>query len=307
MKTIYSLLVVMLLVLASCNSLVREVSPDRIPVATAKLVVHSYISPQDTVLTVLVETPSAVIGQQINNNGNRRSLSTATVSLSDGSRTVRLPYSAKDFLYRIASRELPIVAGATYTLTVSAPNFPTATAQCTVPSPVKPTEIRVDSINGRANGLPGTTYFGRLVWRDLAGQRNTYQVSGMMTKIVKRPVFVRPNVPPRDTTLSSQFTLSFNGSRIFTDQNADGGLLISSRGEAIEYSFNSQERTIGLIFTMTLSTIDENSYRYSTAIDQQGNANDNPFAEPVLIPNNIRNGLGCFGALNQSPLTVKVR
>jgi hypothetical protein len=58
---------------------------------------------------------------------------------------------------------------------------------------------------------------------------------------------------------------------------------------------------------MTLLATDEPYYRYHDAIQRQDRAGDNPFAEPVLIPTNIQNGLGCFAAFNQSSMTVRVK
>ena len=312
MKTIHSLFVVALLGLVSCDSLVREVNPDLIPAATAKLVVHSYLSPQDTVLAVVVETPSAVIGQRDVNGGNRRYLGTATVNLSDGSRTVRLPFSVKDQLYRIAARELAIVAGRTYTLTVSAPNFPTTTAQCTVPAPVKPTEVRVDSVRRKQGQGTSVQYLARLLWRDQPGAANYYAVDGSMFLDVTRLNFREPNPQlRRDTTITEQRRLSIDsGNSVLTDQNRDGQQLISGTFRDFQNYYegsNASGKISNQRITMILSAVDENCYRYRLAVEQQRDIDENPFAEPVLIPGNIRNGLGCFGAVNQSPLTVRVR
>ncbi|MBO0952726.1 DUF4249 domain-containing protein [Fibrella forsythiae] len=313
MKTIsYSTLVVTLLTLLGCGSLVQEVDPGNLPTATPKMVVHCFISPQDTLLAVYVQAPRAVLGTKFTDNGGfylTYSLQGSVVTLSDGTRTVQLPGvgGTIPLYYGIDTRQFPIVAGRTYTLTVSNAYFPTVTAQCTVPKAVKPTEIRADSLSGRANGLPGTTYYGRLVWQDAAGEANYYQVSGNLIKTVTRPIYTTPNVPTRDTTLTNMYPLSFNGVNLITDQNVDGQRLISARGEAREFNYNSLERTIGLVFTMTLSNIDENYYRYRETVDRQGDADENPFAEPVLVPSNIQGGYGCFGAYNQSTLTVKVK
>lgn len=299
--------------LLSCGSLVQEVNPDRVPVATAKLVVHSYISPQDTVLTVVVETPVAVVGQQdMINYGNRRYLGIATVNLSDGTRTVGLPFSVKDQLYRLAPRELPIVAGRTYTLTVSAPNFPAITAQCVVPALVKPTEIRVDSVRQKQGQGSSVQYLARLLWRDQPGVVNYYSVGGTIYLDVTRPNFAQPNPQlRRDTTITEQRRLSIDaGSAMLSDQNRDGQPLISGTFRDYTYYYEgpgATGRTSNQRIIMTLSSVDENYYRYRIGIEQQNTANDNPFAEPVLIPSNIKNGLGCFGAFNQSSLSVRVR
>jgi hypothetical protein len=293
--------------LLGCGSLVQEVDPGKVPTTTAKLVVHSYISPQDTVLAVLVEAPRAILGQQA--NFNRVSIGNATVDLSDGTTTVRLPYVPKDGLYRISPRSLPIIAGRTYTLSVVAPNYPAVRAQCTVPAQVVPTEIRIDSIvQSQFEQQRQITPVGRLVWQDPGGQPNFYRVTGYSTRIVAIPNYPGPNGTTRDTTLTQVSSLRFDKPvALATDQGRDGSRFISPTATPAYFYTNQIERLLSLRFTMSLLTVDENYYRYHDAVDLQDNSGDNPFSEPVLIPSNIQNGLGCFGAFNQASLTVRVR
>ena len=292
--------------LLGCGSLVQDVSPDNLPIGTAKLVVHSYISPQDTVLTVVVETPRAVIGQRPVSYQYRQPLPNATVDLSEGTRTVRLVYSAKDGLYRAPIGSLPIVAGRTYTLTVSSPyNYPAITAQCTVPAPVTPTDIRLDSTINNQFGQNQRKYISRLLWKDPAGQANYYRVTGQALRTQRQPVY--NSKPPRDTVITNVETIYFQNSSLFSDKSADGESFISPKAEYSNYNNGPSNGLLQLRVVMTLNALDENYYRYHEAIDRQNTARDNPFAEPVLIPSNIQNGLGCFGAFNQSSLSVRVR
>lgn len=309
MKAIYYIgFFVALISLPGCGSLVQEVDPDNIPTSAAKLVIHSYISPQDTILAVVVEAPRAVLGQQTN-YFTRASIANATVDLSDGTRTVRLPYVSRDGLYYTNPRNLPIVAGRTYTLTVSAPNYPTASAQCTVPSQVMPTEIRIDSTYRDNFEQRQLTTVGRLVWQDPGGQANYYRVTGVSSKTVIARFSPRPNMPPRDTMITQINSLSFDEPSIAlaNDKGKDGERFVSPSGFPRNYNFGQSEQLLALRFTMTLLATDEPYYRYHDAIQRQDRAGDNPFAEPVLIPTNIQNGLGCFAAFNQASLTVRVK
>ncbi|MBO0931401.1 DUF4249 domain-containing protein [Fibrella aquatilis] len=291
-----------------CGSLVQDVNPDNIPTGTAKLVVHSYISPQDTVLAVSVELPKAVIGQRPVYNGYqyRRPFALATVDLADGARTVRLVYSAKDELYRAPISSLPIVAGRTYTLTVSTPyDYPSIKASCTVPVPVAPSSIQLDSIYENQYGQNQMRYISRLRWQDPAGQANYYKVVGQAFRTQKQPIYNAK--PPRDTVITNTETIYFQNSSLFSDKGIDGEQFISPKADYANYNGSSNSGLVQLRVVMTLNSVDENYYRYHDAIDRQQTANDNPFAEPVLLPSNIQNGLGCFGAFNQASLTVKVR
>ena len=294
--------------LLGCGSLVQDVNPGNLPTGTTKLVVHSYISPQDTVLAVVVEVPRAVIGQRPVTNGYqyRQPITVATVDMSDGARTVRLVYSAKDQLYRAPIRSLPIVAGHTYTLTVTTPyDYPTVSAQCTVPAAVVPSSIQVDSTIENQYGQNQRKYISRLRWQDPTGQVNYYRVAGQALKTQRQPIYNAK--PPRDTVITNVETIYFQNTGLFSDKSLDGEQFISSKAEYHDYDSISGNGLVQLRIIMWLNAIDENYYRYHDALDRQSAANDNPFAEPVLIPSNIQNGLGCFGAFNQASLSVKVR
>lgn len=313
MKTlIFSLLIGLTISLFGCGSLVQEVNPAIIPTATTNVVVHSFISPQDTLLTVYVQAPRSVLGTQFVDYGYtnyyERSVQNAVVKLSDGTTTVQLLGVGGDFplYYAIDARKLPIVAGHTYTLTVSTPYFPPVTAQCTLPAQVKPTEIRLDSTTQMQFDYTGVTYISRLIWQDPSGQANYYQVSGRTTETSTYNTQYQPNSPRHDTTTTGSSTVSFSRSTLISDQNQDGSQLISPKGERTLFSSANQQYN-AVILTLGLSAVDENYYRYRSAIAQQTSAADNPFAEPVLIPSNIVGGLGCFGALNQASLSVRVK
>lgn len=310
-----------LLSLWGCGSLVQEVSPNKIPTTTAKLVVHCFISPQDTALVVYINTPRAVLGTSYVDAGYlpTSSIQNTLVNLSDGNTTVQLAGVGGQYplYYSIAARKLPIITGRTYTLTVSNPYFPAVTAQCTVPQLVKPTEIQIDSTtiltNGGAQFDPkGPMLTGRLVWQDPAGQPHYYQVNGQTIKQLKAKVTYPQSVPQRDTLVRIDTPLRFEKSTLVDDKAKDGSSFISPKGQTTgNYSYSRYDFPTATLLSytvvMTLSNVDENYYRYQAAIEQQGQAEDNPFAEPVLIPSNIQNGLGCFGAFNQSSLTVRVR
>ncbi|RYF69914.1 MAG: DUF4249 domain-containing protein [Cytophagaceae bacterium] len=305
MKTIsYTALIVTLLALLGCSSLVQEVDTDNLPTVTPKMVVHCFISPQDTVLAVYVQAPRAILGTNFTDNGGffpTYSIQGSIVELSDGTKTVRLPGVGGmiPLYYGIDARQFPIVAGRTYTLTVSNAYLSTITAQCTVPQQVIPTELRIDSLTRTQFGNPQTTYIGRLVWQDPAGQANYYTISGQDTKTSRYTT----NGPQLNSMTND---LSFSSLPLVSDQGRDEQQFISPKAERTLY-FNPYEEIESLRFTMTLSNIDENYYRYRETVDRQGDADENPFAEPVLVPSNIKGGYGCFGAYNQSTLTVKVR
>ena len=115
---LYSLLIVSQLILLSCESLIEEIDPSFLPETDSKLVVACFISPQDTVLAAKITETKLLIGTS---GDIRDDITNASVSLSDGSKSIRFVYSPKLGYYRALPSELPILAGKTYTITVIHP------------------------------------------------------------------------------------------------------------------------------------------------------------------------------------------
>jgi hypothetical protein len=56
---------------------------------------------------------------------------------------------------------------------------------------------------------------------------------------------------------------------------------------------------------VVISSLSENLYKYLVSVKKQNESDDNPFAEPVSIHNNVKNGLGIFGGYNSSVYQIK--
>jgi hypothetical protein len=321
----YGCLLLALCGLGGCGSLVQDVSFDNIPTAQPRLVVQSFISPQDTALAVYVDAPTSILGLYTNDNvggfgfSNRFPIQNATVEVSDGTRSVRLsPRNAAtqpntistDLYYGISTRLFPVVAGRTYTLTVSAPGYPPASARCTIPAAVPTTELRIDSTERQQGFGSGRRYTARLGWRDPAGVANYYRVVGSQTFDVRYTI--GQGATRRDTVVKQEAT-SFprdGASRLLTDQNRDGQALQSPVFESFTNFYFGPDASgspINLVVRMMLSNCEPAMYRFLEGVERQRNQGDNPFAEPVLIPSNISGGLGCFGGYNQASLSVRMR
>ena len=119
---IYIMRIVFLgMILNSCEQMVTNVD---VPEYTPKLVVFSYISPADTLITVRVSKSKAVFG--VNNNYASDIVGDATVIISDGVTSRSIPfvenyngYTAESYI--ISQHDYAIVEGKKYTLEVSSP------------------------------------------------------------------------------------------------------------------------------------------------------------------------------------------
>jgi Domain of unknown function (DUF4249) len=157
-KLTYILLSFSIFILSSCETLVENVD---LPYQE-RLVVTSFISPQDSIIEVKVSKTSPTIGKFYYNQpregfdreGNYLPLEGVTIEISEGQKTVIIPLSQMTYPsfikrsttsinseivytsrkgYFLKTKDFPIVAGRTYNITAKAANLPTASASCTIP------------------------------------------------------------------------------------------------------------------------------------------------------------------------------
>lgn len=295
---LYSLLIVSQLIMLSCESLIKEIDPSFLPETDSKLVVACFISPQDTVLAAKVTETKLLIGTT---GDIRDDITNATVSLSDGSKSIRLIYSPKLDYYRALPSELPILVGKTYTITVNTPDGRQVSASTTVPNNVEIKEVKIDSttVNDfqQGNSVTNTEYDVKVIWQDKAGETNYYRAISAYD-VTYEISETKTNKKLSDTLISSLVDL-----RTIDDKDTDGQLLSLNRTFLPSMNIGNVQNNrevsgkrldkikVGLFQT------DIHYYNYHTSLRRQ-RENNNPFAEPVLLYTNINGGFGCFGAYN---------
>lgn len=306
----FSLLILCLTGLCGCESLRQEVNPDRLNREADKLVVTSFLCPQDTLLAVKVSRSQPLLGE---NTGTVINVSDAVVTLSEGGRSVTLRYDAKLGYYQTAVSQLPIIAGQTYSLVVQTANGERATSTCTIPAPVSLSSITLDSLTENEFGRQIKRYFVRARWQDPADQINSYQVTGAFRFVATCLTCINNSSTNQEQIGSLYFDDNTNGLQI--DRNTNGGAMISGRAFfGIYFSsniaspdFNFGDRYKSASILINLLSTDQAYYQYQDAVARQSQVSGNPFAEPVPIPSNIQGALGCFGAYNRSTLTMTLK
>ncbi len=303
---LYSLLIISQLFLLSCESLIKEIDPSFLPETDSKLVVACFISPQDTVLAAKVTETKLLIGTT---GDIRDDVTNASVSLSDGSKSVRLVYSPKLGYYRALSSELPILVGKTYTITVSTPDGRQINASTTVPNNIAIKEVKIDStkVNDfqQGNSVTNTEYDVKVIWQDKAGEPNYYRaisefiflyriVDSINKKVINAPVSAIVDLRTIDDKDADGKLLSLN--RAYLPTNIGGNI----QGQDANLKTRLDKIKVGLFQT------DIHYYNYHTSLRRQ-RENNNPFAEPVLLYTNINGGFGCFGAYNATWQEAKLK
>ncbi|ARK11638.1 DUF4249 domain-containing protein [Fibrella sp. ES10-3-2-2] len=304
--------------LAACGSLRNEVSPSLLSTEGEKLVINSYISPQDTVLTVKVSRSKPVLGEQT--DALPYNVANATVSLTDGNRIVVLRYVPAKEWYQAKASLLPILTGKTYSLTASTPDGKQVTASATVPKPVAINQGVLDSTIVPLSNRLQKVYSIRFDWHDPAAEANYYEYAAYFFWGSDYPV----NNQPADRAVALRMLVFPRENRtgnLVTDDRQDGSVLTSLSAEVgvVEVNANTinpeaalKRTTLGRVLpgarviTQLLSA-EPLYYRYKDAIIRQRENRNNPFAEPVLIPTNIQGGLGCFAAYNRTEKVIPIR
>ncbi len=299
--------------LASCESMVNDLDPDKLPDVKSKLVVECYISPQSKTIQAIVTESQPLFGVA---NYQIKVIKDAKVTLSGPSGQVVLPFSDSLSVYVLPASQFNIEAGKTYKITVSDPTR-TVTASCTVPArSASLKKYTFDITEGKT--YPGDTPTDEMVaktkfyWDDIAHEKNYYVVRGHVS--VDQNVFRYDYMTKVSEIARLEFKNEFNFAAI-TDNNADGLTLNSGTLETNLRNYNSRftgpdgkpvsydtDPKIKEIYVEIL-TVDDHYYKFKQTVGH--NSEDNPFVEPTLVYTNIEGGLGCFAGFNASGTSIK--
>lgn len=103
----------------------------------------------------------------------------------------------------------------------------------------------------------------------------------------------------------------------YTDQNADGNLLKVDAVNLFENisRYNTQSGTYKSekipdsekVIRVQLSNISKEFYDYQKSLSEHNRSDDNPFAEPVQVYTNVKNGFGCVAGYNRTEVVVRTK
>lgn len=286
--TIKAFFILLLLTFISCE---KETVNVKVPKVEPKIVIQSYISPQDTLLVVHV-THSISIYQKVylNENNNSNNIRDAIVTLSDGSNIINLEYSLlnnNDSAYTADPDNFPIIAGKTYHILVTTPDGKKASSSCTVPnqSPFI-YSFKLDSITRDMSYYISKEYYIIVGILDIPNQKNYYRIAGNVRGSHKSTF--------QDEVIDVLREIDFKEKEFFTDKGKEGETIIFKNKlnyVAIENLLRPFHIIIELIST------DAHYYNYHQSLRNLDN--ENPFMEPEPIYSNIQGGLGVFSAYNK--------
>lgn len=217
-----------------------------------------------------------------------------------------LIYSPSEYIY-MSKYNRVMVDGRTYTLKANAPGFKEVSSETIVPSQSQIVETRWNR-NVRTNSYGEKIDEVIIKFNDPAGERNFYLIKVFQPSI---PNFGDYTVGCVSTTDKDIETVGYDDDPIETDDCIDGGNLLLR-----DVNFNGAQKQVKLnIISSFLDNtwtdpntgqtarpyvkvyrITESHFKFAKSYSVFDNADDNPFAEPVNVYSNVRNGYGIFSA-----------
>lgn len=343
--------------LLSCENLVDDLPLSRFPEIKAKLVMTAFISPNDTAIIVNIRESTPLFGTfKTSKNGpfyvtptgdtvyydyNRNDIvNNAIVKISDGNKTMIIPFDSKRSDYIISTKNFKIEPGKTYILTAEN-SLAKVEASTKVPNEVvninnfkidtlsKLVDIfEEDSITKRITNkkINSTAYNIQYEWQDVANTKNYYFINGFLQFLQDVPTTTNGKDVIYNK-IKGQYriqwsNLYFDTKAFLDDFNKNGEKIISPLGEVFENSqfYGSSSISInGKLYkskpiekdsrkiVMKLYNISKEFYDYEISLYKSIDADENPFAEPTPIYTNVKNGLGCFAGYNTTEKVVEIK
>ena len=274
----YFLTLVSTLTFISCERDANVKLPDTAP----KPVLVCFISPQDSIIKVMLTNSRQIYTTQ---KGNYPYIiKNADVKISINGTSATIPFINDSLGYQLSTKFFSIKEGEKYFLEVNIPDGRKLSSNTQVPAK-KPSEIKYKSIRtlyDSSEFFIDLSYDKEISWNDIPGEKNTYRALVYILRITKNS---------NDTT-ALQYAEFYK-----TDEIGDGSILTISSQIYAGYSTDTLSGDfptfVGTIAFLIVGNDDYIKYHKDLT---RNVVESNPFSEPTINFSNIKGGIGCFGA-----------
>jgi hypothetical protein len=250
-----------------------------------KLVIHSFISPEDTVLKVHVGTNRNTSGKLI----DYPNPITATVFMMDEDRLIAFTKGDTS----VWTAKYQIEAGKKYKLMVKCPGYPDIIAETKVPENNN-IPLSLDTITENFSSEYGNYSHKKLTVKfdDTAGKKNYYNI--MASLYSEGYAFGTTEIYKTNNILSYESQDNFFGytpNKIITDNLIDGQAITTR----FIFYFNLNEHLIKSEIIVKVLETDDDYYTYHNSLKNY-RGTDEIFTEYSPLYSNIQGGIGIFSS-----------
>jgi Domain of unknown function (DUF4249) len=311
-----------LLSLSACSSTSLEnyftpVVDIQIPPQTPKLVLVGRILAGSNSIGLFVTKSRGALDTGILNYSRFDTITNATVKIFKDNVLFATPQYAGNGQY-VASLPTPVPYDlATYTVQVSAPNFTSIEATQKMVSVAKidsvgfitkvtvsqPLNDFFDLLGDPRDASQFTIYF-----KDTPNQVNYYSAFGTY-QLPNQTEIRNLRCDSRDPASENNYLNAKNlDGKSITWSTHSRALIGRQRGGGGGRGGNGSNGQVqsGTQIWLTLSSVSADRYLFEQSYSIYQNALNNPFAEPVILHNNIKNGFGIFTTATESTYTFKL-
>ena len=327
----------------SCETIIDDIPLSRFPDLEEKLVMTSFLNPQDNVIyvslgksiplfgtgkfdttKVLVSKTDTATLVRVNNY-----VADAQMTISDGLKTASLKFNTFLKFYEVSRVDFRIEAGKTYTIKAQSGKL-SVEASTKIPEQriniknlvIKPFAQITSSFFEKDTSMGYQLQFN---WQDIGNEENYYKIFGELTYRQFEPSIKYTDGNEEITYLEKtkysylQWPNRQNSSfkSYFTDKNADGNIFKIDAVNLMEdrsklklksVTYNSvnipdYDKTV----RVQLLHISKELYEYQKSISDYNRTDDNPFAEPIQVFTNVKGGFGCVAGFNRTEVRITTK
>jgi hypothetical protein len=194
--------------------------------------------------------------------------------------------------YKSPSRK-PVV-GKSYKVSAEVENLGTVASKSIIPSPVQISSVEFQREAGSYNAPPKTTF--HLKFEDPQGVSNYYQILLSAAQIYVNPsgeekiIWYPVHVESNDPTINGESGENTNN-LVFKDILFDG--------KTADLTFETHFSVFQSL-KVSVRSLSEDYYKYLTTLELQNSTSGDPFAQPINVYNNIKDGYGIFAGYSES-------
>ena len=296
MKKCFLVLITLGCILISCQEVVDA---DKLLDTEEKVLIVSYLSPNDTILRVHVSkalpsigTPLSVTDNEANENKFLIKNASVSISNNDGE-SIFLEYSDDLRSYISNAENLSIETGQEYFLNVMIDGR-VYNASCTIPKKVL--EINETITVDENNEFGGEFLNININFQDIEGERNFYAMGGkvLFTQQLEG-----------EEPFEGEFSLLFEPNEFVTDNLADGILFNGSTG----FFIGDSDVFTTSVVTLQVINMEEVLYDNLQATLNNEDVDGDPFIEYRISPNNIldEGAIGVFAGYNMIQKSIELQ